>query len=535
MIKKAGAIIFYLVLLGCANQMAPTGGPADKTPPVLKESNPANNQKNYSGKTIELTFNENVQLNNAKEEILSNPVLGKKTKYIARGKKVVITPENELLPNTTYSFTFREGIKDITEGNAAENLRLAFSTGPVIDSLQIQGVITDHFKKTKADKITVALYSSDTFDIFKHQPTYFNLTNKNGEYLIANLKAGKYFVYAFDDKNKNLKVDSQTERFGFGSTEVDLTNKDTVNISIYRVDARPIKVISVRNATTISSIRFNKPVDSVQILQKRPSKKYRLSNTRNEIVADHRLNNNDSIPIRIIAFDSVHQKLDSTLYIKSSQLKFVNEQFKVTTTRTEYNSKSQQYEALFETNKPIQTIVHDSIKIVYDSLHQQTIKQEEIKYDTLYNRLTIRTKLIDSLINKKETKLIFSKSSLLSNDNDSIKSISTEIRKLEAEQTSTLSIEVQPSKPNYVLELLRENDSIVKRLFNPTKHTFDYLTPGTYRIRIIIDTNKNGKWDGGNFYSKTPAEEIVFYENSEKQRDIPTRANWEVGPLVIKF
>ena len=122
--------------------------------------------------------------------------------------------------NTTYNINFRDGVQDLNEGNPAENLRIAFSTGAIIDSLIIAGRVKETFSEKAPDKITVALYQSDTFNIYNHTPTYFTKCNKEGVFSIQNLKPGTYYVYAFDDKNKNLKVDSKTERFGFKTLPV---------------------------------------------------------------------------------------------------------------------------------------------------------------------------------------------------------------------------------------------------------------------------------------------------------------------------
>ena len=66
------AAFFYILLLwGCANQTTPTGGPKDETPPRLLRSVPANKERNFKGKNIELVFDETVALNNPKDEILN--------------------------------------------------------------------------------------------------------------------------------------------------------------------------------------------------------------------------------------------------------------------------------------------------------------------------------------------------------------------------------------------------------------------------------------------------------------------------------
>jgi hypothetical protein len=51
---------------------------------------------------------------------------------------------------------------------------------------------------------------------------------------------------------------------------------------------------------------------------------------------------------------------------------------------------------------------------------------------------------------------------------------------------------------------------------------FSWLKPETYRIRVIFDTNDNGKWDTGNFLEHKQPERVLHYP-----APIEIRANWE--------
>jgi len=193
---KWGIVLIFFVasypLWNCANQTTPMGGPKDTIPPIIVKSIPANKQRNYKDKEIQLVFNEAVNLNNAKEEILISPTIGKDVEYKVRKNTVTINPAKPWENNTTYSITFREGVRDITENNAPKNLKLAFSTGPLIDSMSVKGRVKNALNTTLPEKITVALFQSDTFNIFKHSPQYFTQINDRAEFSLENIKAGIY-------------------------------------------------------------------------------------------------------------------------------------------------------------------------------------------------------------------------------------------------------------------------------------------------------------------------------------------------------
>ncbi|NJK86152.1 MAG: hypothetical protein HC906_09455 [Bacteroidales bacterium] len=54
-------------------------------------------------------------------------------------------------------------------------------------------------------------------------------------------------------------------------------------------------------------------------------------------------------------------------------------------------------------------------------------------------------------------------------------------------------VQLTDTKDNVLVERSIENDG---------KFNFEYLKPATYRIKLIFDTNKNGKWDTGNYLKK---------------------------------
>jgi hypothetical protein len=54
-------------------------------------------------------------------------------------------------------------------------------------------------------------------------------------------------------------------------------------------------------------------------------------------------------------------------------------------------------------------------------------------------------------------------------------------------------------------------------------------------LRLLIDLNKNGKWDGGNYITKAQPEPVVYYRTPKGGRDTILKANWFVGELLITY
>jgi hypothetical protein len=69
---------------------------------------------------------------------------------------------------------------------------------------------------------------------------------------------------------------------------------------------------------------------------------------------------------------------------------------------------------------------------------------------------------------------------------------------------------------NLIIELLsgKAQDLVIERQFIATSKAivFDLLQPRKYTIRIIIDENKNNKWDTGNYLKRQLAETILYHK-----------------------
>lgn len=532
-------ILIGLLMWGCASQTTPNGGPKDETPPLLLKSTPSQNEKNFKGKIIELTFDELVKLNNPNDEIIITPSLGKGTRYIAKNNKVTIEPQSAWKDSTTFSVSFRNAIQDVNEGNPAEDLRLAFSTGTYLDSLSISGMITQPLTETIPDKLTVGIFESDTFDIFKHTPEYFTKSKKNGSFSILNLKPGHYRIYAFDDKNKNLKVESQTEKFGLLPETIDLTeNSDSIHLSVFLVDSRPLKITSIRNSGTISTVKFNKNVKSYSInKQSYQSPPHTFGDNQTEVIIYNPLQEADSIKIDFTAQDSVLFSVDTSFYVKKIQTKIPNQPFIVSFEDGTIDVETGEFKLLGSYNKPVQTVTFDSTYIKIDSLDSILFKPEDIKFDSIKKQLTLTKKIENKLLNKPKLAppiVNFGKAFLISIQNDSSKYELKKTTLIKEEDTGNILVTVETQFPNYIVQLLSSQNKVIQSVRNSKNPTFKKLPPQDYKLRVIIDTNKNGFWDPQNIFQNTPPEQTIYYKSPDKKYTFPLRAGWDFS-VLLKF
>jgi hypothetical protein len=88
----------------------------------------------------------------------------------------------------------------------------------------------------------------------------------------------------------------------------------------------------------------------------------------------------------------------------------------------------------------------------------------------------------------------------------------------------TLKITVPDTSKGYVVELLDDKKDVVRRdaVTKNTLLTYKNYPVGKYKIRVIYDDNKNGKWDSGNVKKRIQPENIWLYT-----KEITLRSNWE--------
>ena len=97
----------------CAAQGPPSGGPEDKTGPILLSSFPENGSVNIEPDIdITLNFSEPVEPRSVEANLEITPALGKAPVVRTSRKRVTISFNHPLKENTTYIISFGRGIRD---------------------------------------------------------------------------------------------------------------------------------------------------------------------------------------------------------------------------------------------------------------------------------------------------------------------------------------------------------------------------------------------------------------------------------------
>src|SRR6185312_9206806 len=214
--------------LGCANIMAPTGGPRDTIPPRLVSALPADSVKRFTGKKIVLNFNEYIEGKDIRAELLVNPVPKTDPIVDTKLRTVTVRIKDTLQDNTTYSLQFGKGIKDFNEGNILRNFTYVFSTGDTIDEGELEGhVVIANTGRPDSTLIAMLYTKFDDSAVIKDRPRYIARLDSTGRFQFRYVKPGKYALYALKDEGGSHRYLSKAQLFAFRGAPVDIGETGT--------------------------------------------------------------------------------------------------------------------------------------------------------------------------------------------------------------------------------------------------------------------------------------------------------------------
>ena len=537
-----------LCITSCANISTPTGGPQDTVPPALVKVNPTGGAVHFNDRIVRLEFNEPVQVKDFKNQLIITPSIMGEYKTKVNKNSVELLFEQPFDTNTTYTLSFREGIMDLNEGNPAEDLQLAFSTGAYLDSLSVAGTVQELLTGKPVVDALVSLYrAKDTLNIFNSRPYYLSKTDEAGNYQFSNLKAGKYLLYATRDANSNLKTETRSEPFGFIKDTVFLQeNIDSLNIKILGINTNEPSINSSRPSGPYYEVKLNKAIDDyvLEPLEETEEPLYSNLVEENKMI---RVYNawpiQDSLATYISFSDSLGQQAQDTIYIRFEESKRSKGAFEYTVVPKSGAAVEKDFAATITFTKPVKEVNTDSLLIRYDSLTTvPLVPEKDFTWNMRRDRLEINKFLKqeearattpgDSLVNQPDNQfsLYLGKAAFISVEQDS--SIASELsyRWAESKNFGLLQGRFISEADSFTIQLLNASTfKVVKEVENKHSFTFTYVPPGDYKIRVLIDENGNGKWDPGNIYKRIEPEPVILLDET-----ISLKANWELKEIEIR-
>lgn len=506
---KRGSAFFCLILLfaSCAHIVAPNGGIKDVTPPKVLQTSPNNYKTNFKSTKIILKFDEYVQLTNPDDQVIISPPLNNKAFYTIKGKQLEIKVNDTLKTNTTYTINFGNALGDNHENNILQNYNYVFCTGDVIDTAFLTGSVHNAFNTKAASGITVALYNSSSYTDstpYKERPVYLTKTNESGLFKISNLPYKSFNLFAFKDDNKNNKADL-LEDVTFLNTTVTPgdTNTKSLDLSLFSPDLYVHgKIIDtfLREPNKLTIVTYK-------------ALKTQFKNTNNSSIYIQENTNFQKLD----TFNLFTQAgSDSFIYI-SATINGINHLIKTISkpklkAQSLLLTSSNQIELddtiILRFNNPILKFDTSKIKLTQDTtpLLFNYINTNDFTLKITYNwqeknnySLNIQDSAFIDLYNQYNTK---------QKQFYTIKSIK--------DYASLLLHFKTPSKTtdSYIVQLVDTDDKPTKYQYiinRDTSVNIKYILPGTYKLKIITDTNNNKQWDNGDVFKHILPEQVYYY------------------------
>jgi hypothetical protein len=458
---------FSFFIYGCANITAPTGGKKDIRGPKLIYISPSDSQRNARVCRLEMRFDEYITVGDVGSEVSISPTLQIDPVVSGLNKKVTVKIQDSLLePYTTYRLSFGNAIKDVHEGNPFKNYTYTFSTGPYFDSLLLRGkIINAGTGLPESDGILVGLYDAEGSDsvVARHKPKYV-VKAVAGEFVFKGLPERKFWIFAIKDVNNNMTYDgpAKGEMIAFNDSAL-----------IPSVDSllRPVRLRIFAEAPDTSL--------KTELSGKRRSD---LANAKSK---DHKL----VYTLNVDTSDASKKTFDLT---KEVEIAF-NDPF--------YFNK-------------------DKITLTYDSAGITVNPAIVLKDDSAH--LRIATAWSPDKVYTLKLAKGFARDTLGEEYPPSRHIFRTWDEGNYGTITMHLPSKYRNSTGLYIFRVISGSDTVYHKPVTDTVFKITRLKPAQYSFSVVVDKNKNGKWDTGDLFNKIQPEEVIPYEGS-----LTLKAGWD--------
>ncbi|MDG2274840.1 MAG: Ig-like domain-containing protein [Flavobacteriaceae bacterium] len=529
-IQSLFLIVLVLSFSQCAKKGRPDGGPKDEDAPLFVTANPPYETINFDKNEINIYFNEYIKLKDLNKQLIISPPLNPENPPLispqgSPSKYIKIQILDTLLENSTYIFDFGNSVQDNNEANTLERFKYVFSTGAYIDSLTLSGSVKNSFKSESVENIKLLLYRLDSAytdsAVYNRKPDYVTSTLDSSNYEFSNLRKGNYLLVALNDAGSDYVFNPKTDEIGFLKDTIWLPRDSIIKteLSIFKEELPYIfrRGKEIRKGQLIFGYQGKPSNIKIENLSAVPDNFQTIifpEKDKDTLNLWHSPIEKDSLIFKI----SNNNIIDTiTVALRKKQLD------SLTVTKITGGVLNIKDTLFFSTNNPIIKIDTSKINFVHtDSIYityKAFISKKESSVGFLFEKkfkTSYKLNLYpDALVDIFET----------SND-----TVTSQFRTRSIEDYGEISLTIQnPEKVPVIIQLTDINDVTVAQETSSENKTisFNYLIPKKYKIRIIYDTNNNGKWDTGNYLEKKQPEPVQYFPEVQE-----IRPNWVLNEVI---
>ena len=492
-------LISAILLSACADIIPLTGGESDAIAPKPVKTAPETGETNIQPTQVVIEFDEYVVLKEAETTITMSPEVGKLKSELNK-RTLTVSWDAALMPRTTYILNINGAIKDLNESNDTI-FQVVFSTGEFIDSLSHYGTIISAYSGEFIQNATVCLFPKDSLP-YLNKPTYLTRSDRFGNYKFDYLKDGEYTLFAYQDANRNQKIDP-TENLAF-QTEL-IQTSDTLSSSL--------RIFKPKRTSNLLKVVIEKPGTAIV--------------SGMDFEENPVLLNGESVElISRFSFDSL---LIALPVLTSSRYVFT---VGTDTLIRQHPVKDRAGNFAVKTKSPKQWKPGDSL-VFTSSEYYRTFDESHFSFISATNKTVPYTyeikngRLYVLPVASENFHIHFDKAALsgTANSNDTI---SFDFETFLPEKCGNIIIDITDFDSSWIFELVNNANTelgtvVSKQRSNAGKLTFANLIPGQYSFRCFKDENNNGIWDSGDYENKIQPETMLRYTVAQK-----VRANWDI-------
>lgn len=529
----AALLATMMAAVSCARQGYPTGGPKDVLPPRVVATTPDNGSHDFYRQQFTITFNEYVVLKNASDNIIVSPPLKNKADYTVKGKSLLVTLHDTLLPNTTYLFQFKEALADFTEGNLLTSYEYAFSTGATLDSLMLEGTLRDaRSGKPLAEAVSVAAYKEDSLGTradtvaLWRKPDYVTLSDREGRYAFHYMAAGRYRVVAFGDKNRNLRVDADEAVAWCDSATSATPRHDSLRQPLPLRLSTP--AAQRQRITTSTMPEQGHIVVTTAAPLQHPSVEgtpsvWRLNTRRDSLTVwclDGKADSATLIISDTLLQDTLHLRYQAPK--GKGRRRNDSEKPSAPLMKALCQGSNAHYDDLrLAFRNPIAK-TDDTLRVTVTHLKDSSMSHYSVTVDS--TGLTAR---INATLTAGDEYSMLLPQGLFSDIYGTVSDSLSFRLKPKDYGTLTLHIDNRCAAP-LVVEVLDSRDTVVQQmstqsLGKPATLRFTHLAAGNYRLRAIVDSDNNGRWTPGDYRTGRHPETTILFDKT-----LALREKWEM-------
>ncbi len=253
------AAFSLLQMGGCANIVPPSGGPRDSIPPYAVYAKPKDSSTQIAPREILISFNEYITTGSLQEQLIVSPNIKNNPLVDQRLNMLRIRLSDSLEANTTYSFQFGNAVRDVNEGNIAQDFTYVFSTGTSIDTGRLFGKVV-LAETGMVDSTLIALLHPVENDsaIFKDKPLYYTRVNGAGKFQFNFLPSKDFNLFILPN-DYNKRYDDSSKLFAFVDQKVNpASTKDS--IQLYAFEASPKAAKKSASTLAAKNVKRESPV-----------------------------------------------------------------------------------------------------------------------------------------------------------------------------------------------------------------------------------------------------------------------------------